>query len=146
MAHRKHLTLAFALLAVSVFAFGCAEESAAPGQQQDEAPVLAPTNLQATVVDGGSIFISWHPSSQANVIGYNVYRVDLTDDSVEALNRLPVAATSAIDRSTRFGRDYEYRVTTVSDRNTESRFATVTIQNREAPPQDRHNRKRDDVD
>ena len=144
MAHRKHFTLAFALLAVSLFAFGCAEDSAAPGPQQDEAPVLAPTNVQAVVAEGGSIVISWSASSQANVVGYNVYRADLTDDSVEPLNDSPLAATSIIDRNTRFGREYEYRVSAVNDRNTESRFATVTIRNREAPPQDRRDRRPDD--
>jgi fibronectin type 3 domain-containing protein len=146
MAYRKHLTLAFALLAVSVFAFGCAEDATVPGQQQDEAPVLAPTNVQATAADGGSIVISWSASSQANVVGYNVYRVDLTDHSVDPLNSSPLLATSIIDRSARFGREYEYRVTAVNDRNTESRFATVTIRNREAPPQDRRDRRPDDLD
>lgn len=136
MAHRTHLTLAFALLAMSLFAFGCAEDATAPGPQQDEAPVLAPTNVQAAVVSGG-ILISWNASSQLNVRGYNVYRVDSTGDSVERLNAAPLAVTSIVDRRARFGREYDYRVTAVSDRNTESRFATVTIRNREAPPSGR---------
>jgi hypothetical protein len=137
MAHRTHLTLAFALLVMSVFAFGCAEDATAPGPQQDEAPVLAPTNVQAAVVYGGDIQISWNASSQPNVVGYNVYRVDLSEDSVARLNDAPLAATSIVDRNARFGREYDYRVTAVSDRNTESGFATVTIRNREAPPSGR---------
>ena len=147
MAHRKHLTLAFALLVVSMGAFGCAEDSAAPEQlQQDEAPVLAPTNVEAFIVDGGDILISWNASSQANVVGYNVYRVDLNDDLLERLNDTLLHATSIVDGNARFGRAYDYRVTAVSDRNTESRFATVRIRNREAPPQDRRDRRPDDLD
>jgi fibronectin type 3 domain-containing protein len=143
MAHRKHLTLAFALLAMSVFAFGCAEDATAPGQQQDEAPVLAPTNVQAAAVSGGDILISWNASSQPNVVGYNVYRVELLEDSIERLNATPLAATSIVDRGAHFGREYDYRVTSVSDHNTESRFATVTIQNREAPPSSRDRKPRE---
>jgi hypothetical protein len=146
MMHRKHLALAFALLSVSMFALGCAEDATAPDPQQDEAPLLAPINVQAAVVNGGDIRISWNASSQPNVAGYNVYRVDLSDDAVARLNPSLLASTSIVDASARFGREYDYRVTAVSDRNTESRFTTVTIRNREAPPQDRRDRKPDEID
>jgi len=145
MAHRKHLPLAFALLAISLCAFGCAEDPVAPEEQQGEAPVLAPTNVQAVVVSGGDIQISWNASSQPNVRGYNIYRVDTIEDSITRLNDTPITATSIVDGGARFGREYDYRVTSVSDKNTESRFTTVTIQNREAPPSSR-DRKPGDSD
>lgn len=141
MALRKYLVLACVLPALLVFAFGCAEDPAAPDTNQDEAPVLAPTNVQAIVINGGDIQVSWDASSQPNVRGYNVYRVDNLDDSIERLNASPLEVTSIVDGGARFGREYDYRVTSVSTRNTESRFATVTIQNREAPPSDRGNQR-----
>ncbi len=137
MALRKHLMLACALLAVSLVALGCAEDAAAPNATEDEAPVLAPTNLQAVVINGGDIQISWNASSQPNVRGYNVYRVDNVESSIERLNGEPLEVTSIVDGGARFGREYDYRVTSVSTRNAESAFAVVTIRNREAPPSDR---------
>ncbi len=135
MSLRTRLMPAFAL-AVSLFALGCAEDAAAP-DSQDEAPVLAPTNLQAIVINGGDIQVSWNASSQPNVRGYNVYRVDNEDSSIERLNASTLEVTSIVDGGARFGREYDYRVTSVSTRNVESGFAAVTIRNREAPPAER---------
>ncbi|HEU4930192.1 MAG TPA: fibronectin type III domain-containing protein, partial [Candidatus Krumholzibacteria bacterium] len=133
MALRKYIVLACVLPAMLSFAFGCADEAAAPNTNEDEAPVLAPTNVQAVVINGGDIQISWNPSSQPNVRGYNVYRVDNATDTVDRLNASPLEVTSVVDGDARFGHEYDYRVTAVSTRNTESAFSSVTIRNREAP-------------
>jgi fibronectin type 3 domain-containing protein len=122
----------FALCA-SLFVSGCAEDSATPVAPEDEAPVMAPTNVQAVVLSGGDIQISWNASGQPNVRGYNVYRVDNTASSIERLNVSPLEVTSVVDGGAQFGREYDYRVTSVSNRNAESGYATVTIRNREAP-------------
>lgn len=144
MAFRKPIIPVLALLAAALV-LGCAEDTLAPGAN-DEAPVLAPTNVQAVVINGGDIQISWDASSQANVRGYNVYRVDHGDDSIERLNPSPIEMTSVVDGAARFGREYDYRVTSVSSRNAESRYATVTIRNREAPPSDRGRDRPDGTD
>jgi len=133
MANRTSSIAASALLAASLFVFGCAEDAAAPVQPEDEAPPVAPTNVQAIVINGGDIQISWNASSQPNVRGYNVYRVDNEESSIERLNLSPLEVTSVVDGGARFGREYDYRVTSVNSKNTESAFATVTIRNREAP-------------
>lgn len=146
MALRKYLVLACVLPALLLFVFGCAEDAAAPDPNQNEAPVLAPTNVQAVVINGGDIQISWDASSQPNVRGYNVYRVDNVDDSIERLNASPLEVNSIVDGAARFGREYDYRVTSVSTKNTESRYASVTIQNREAPPSDRGHERPGEVD
>ena len=137
MALRRYLMMASMLPALLLFGIGCAEDAAAPNTHEDEAPVLAPTNVQAFVINRGDIQISWDASSQPNVRGYNVYRVDNVDDAIERLNAAPLEVTSVVDGGARFGRQYDYRVTSVSTRNAESGFATVTIQNRQAPPSDR---------
>jgi fibronectin type 3 domain-containing protein len=129
MAFRKHSMLAFALLAVIPIAFGCAEDVTAPNTQ-DEAPVLAPTNVQAIVRDGGVIEISWDPSSQPSVNGYNVYRGEVGKAAPTRINASRVRATTYTDRTARPSREYEYRVTAVSSKGSESRFAAVQIENR----------------
>jgi hypothetical protein len=143
MALRRHLVLALALLATSALALGCADDAAAPESPGDEAPVLAPTNVRAVVLGNGHIQISWSASSQANVRGYNVYRHDTVESTIERLNDAPIEETSIVDGGTRFGREYEYRVTSVSTRNTESRSATVRIRQREAPGDGRTGRPGD---
>jgi hypothetical protein len=128
MALRKHVVLAFALLAMCVLAAGCAEEAAGP-QQEDEAPVLAPTNVRAIPISGGNVQISWDPSSQPTVRGYHVYRLDRTDETIERVNSSLLEVTSIVDGGSRLGREYEYRVTSVGSGNRESAFAAVTVQN-----------------
>ena len=128
MALRKLLVLALALSMMCVLAVGCAEDAAAP-VQEDEAPVLAPTNVRAIVIGGGNIQISWDPSSQPHVRGYNVYRLDRVDEVIERLNSSVLEVTSIVDGGARIGREYEYRVTSVSTRSKESGFAAVTIRN-----------------
>ena len=133
MALRKSLVLACVLPAMFMFVFGCADHGAALDPNDNEAPVLAPTNVQAVLINGGDIQISWNASSQPNVRGYNVYRVDNEDDTVARLNDAVLEVTSIVDGGARFGHEYDYRVTAVSTRNTESAFSSVTIRNREAP-------------
>ncbi len=133
MALRKTLVLACVLPAMLSFGFGCSDHGAEPNPTEDEAPVLAPTNVQAVVINGGDIQISWNASSQPNVRGYNVYRVDNENDTVAPLNDAVLEVTSVVDGGARFGHEYDYRVTAVSTKNTESAFSSVTIRNREAP-------------
>ena len=129
MAFRKQFVLAFALLALSAIALGCAEDTTAPNTQ-DEAPVLAPTNVQAIVVNGGDIQVSWDPSSQPNINGYNVYRREIGADAPSRINRSRVHATSYTDGNAEWSHEYEYRVTAVNSKGTESRYTAVLIENR----------------
>ncbi len=145
MALRKSLVLACVFPAMLVFSFGCEDHGTAPNPNENEAPVLAPTNVQAVVIAGGDIQISWDASSQPNVRGYNVYRVDNENDVVAQLNDAVLEVTSIVDGGARFGHEYDYRVTAVSTRNTESAFSSVTIRNREAPT-DRKNDNPGEID
>jgi fibronectin type 3 domain-containing protein len=127
MAFRKHSLLAFALLALSAIALGCAEDTTAPNTQ-NEAPVLAPTNVQATALGGGDIRITWNPSSQPDVAGYNVYRLDTEAGALGRLNDKRIETTNYTDGGAERGHRYEYRVTAVTSKGSESRFAAVLIE------------------
>jgi fibronectin type 3 domain-containing protein len=133
MAFRKHIALAFAMLALTAMLVGCADETVAP-VEQNEAPVLAPTNVQAHIVNGGDIRVSWNPSTQLNVRGYNVYRVDMENSSIARLNASVIGASAYTDGTAAFAHEYEYRVTTVGSKNTESSFSAVVITNRTPVP------------
>jgi hypothetical protein len=133
MAFRKHTLLAFALLALTAMLTGCADETLAP-VEQNEAPVLAPTNVRAEIVNGGDILISWNPSTQLTVRGYNVYRLDRANSEIGRLNSSLVGTTSFTDNGAAFSREYEYRVTSVGSQNRESRYAAVVITNRTPTP------------
>ncbi|MDH4037883.1 MAG: fibronectin type III domain-containing protein [Candidatus Krumholzibacteria bacterium] len=133
MAFRKRITLAFALLALTALLAGCADETVAP-VVQNEAPVLAPTNVRAEIVNGGDIRVSWDPSTQLNVRGYNVYRLDTENSNIARLNPSVVSQSSFTDGSAAFSHEYEYRVTSVSVKNAESNYAAVVITNRTPVP------------
>jgi len=136
MALRKHVTLAFALLALTAMLVGCANDTVAP-VGQNEAPVLAPTNVRAEIVNGGDIFISWDPSTQVTVRGYNVYRNDPANSVIARLTPSVISETSFTDGTAEFSHAYEYRVTAVSSKNTESSYTAVVITNRDPLPERR---------
>lgn len=136
MAFRKCTALAFAMLALTAMLAGCTDETVAP-IEQNEAPVLAPTNVQAEIVNGGDIRISWNPSTQVNVRGYNVYRLDHASSAIARLNPSVLGESSYTDGAAAFGREYEYRVTSVSAKNAESNYAAVVITNRTPVPNKR---------
>ena len=133
MAFRKYITLAFALLALTVVLTGCSDDTVAPAGQ-NEAPVLAPTNVRAEIVNGGDILISWDPSTQLNVRGYNVYRLDRESSSIARVNNFEVDGSSYTDVTAALAHEYEYRVTSISTRDTESGYSAVVITNRTPVP------------
>ena len=129
MAFRKPLTLALALPVLAAIFIGCADDTTAP-QTQNTAPLLAPTNVQAAVVNGGDIQITWNLSSQPDVAGYNVYRLDMVNSQIGRLNVSRIAAANYTDMNAQLSREYQYRVTAVNAKGTESNYSAVTITNR----------------
>lgn len=133
MAFRKHIALAFALLALTAMLAGCADDSVAP-VEQSEAPIVAPTNVRADIVNGRDILVSWDPNTQLNVRGYNVYRFDFDNSSIARLNPSVIGETSWTDGAAAFSHAYEYRVTSVSTKDEESGYRAVSITNRTPVP------------
>ena len=133
MAFRKRITLAFAMLALTALLAGCNDDSVAPAGQ-NEAPVLAPTNVRAEIVNGRDIRVTWDPSTQLNVRGYNVYRFDFENSAVAKLTPSVIGTAAYTDGSAAFSHEYQYRVTSVSSKNAESNYAAVAITNRTPVP------------
>jgi fibronectin type 3 domain-containing protein len=128
MTLRKLLLAGVVLLALSGLFLGCSDSTTTPtAPGTDEAPMVAPSDVIATVGSGGFVEITWAPSTQLNVTGYNVYRIDRRTGDGGRLNPSIVTVNRYLDESTQRGRRYEYRVTAVSATNAESPFSAVTI-------------------
>jgi hypothetical protein len=85
--------------------------------------VALPPNLQKPQVDADSIKLSWNPpnansdgSIPANILGYNLYRVE-TDSKSEAqkqINQTPITDNNFSDQNFSFGNTYQYLVRAIS--------------------------------
>jgi hypothetical protein len=131
-AFRKPVMFALALIALTAMYAGCADETTAPLVNNDEAPLLAPSNVRAVYVDG-DVRISWNASAQLNVRGYNVYRLDRENSNIARLTPSDISTTSFTDGFADYASEYEYRVTSVSTKNAESNYAAVVICTPPAP-------------
>lgn len=129
MAFRKQMALALAM-AMLTFCFGCADELNAP-ITEDEAPLLAPTNVRALALSDGDVEVVWEASSQPNTNGYNLYRREVGTSSSRRLNSSRLLSTQYVDQTTVRAKNYEYRVTVVSTTGRESGFTAVVIQSRD---------------
>lgn len=85
--------------------------------------VAKPAVLLSSDVKESSITLTWQPptenidgSTSVNLLGYNIYRLDGKQTEVGAtrINTSPVQGTQYLDKSFKFGEDYQYLVRSVS--------------------------------
>lgn len=126
MTIRKHVIISIVLLCVSGLILGCSEDSAISPAPQNEAPLIAPSNLRAMLSADG-VSLSWDASSQPNVVGYNVYRHTPSLNQIGRLNDDPITTSWYVDTTTELHVRYEYRVTTVNLKGTESAYVSAMI-------------------
>lgn len=141
MAYRKHVLISVVLLAISGILFGCGDSTVAP-TTTTEAPLVAPSNVTAQVLPGGDVMIQWDASSQTNLKGYNVYRFDYANDRIGRLNSTELTDNSYVDTDASRNTEYEYRVTSVSVKGTESNFTSVVVVIQNDPLQDTKDKRR----
>jgi fibronectin type 3 domain-containing protein len=126
MAYRKHVLVSVVLLAISGILFGCGDSTVAP-TTTTEAPIVAPSNVTAQELANGDVMILWDASSQTNLRGYNVYRLDLENQRIGKLNAAELSQNSYVDQTADRDVQYEYRVTAISTRGTESNYSAVVV-------------------
>lgn len=126
MAFRKHVLISVVLLAISGILFGCGDSTVAPTTTTD-APIVAPSNVTAEALPNGDILIRWDASTQPNLKGYNVYRLNTRESAIEKMNHAVLAQNRYLDDGAHWGVEYEYRVTAVSNKDVESGFTAVLI-------------------
>ncbi len=121
------LIVALVTVALAGVLVGCGDNVVAPTDSgPDAAPPIAPVAVTATPTPDG-VLITWQPSSQASLRGYNVYRLDRAADVIARLTATPLSSTSYLDRDAQYGVPYEYRVTAVNVKNIESAPAAVFV-------------------
>lgn len=128
MAFRKHVMITVVLLCISGLLLGCSDDgTVAPIESTYEAPLAAPSGLKVALTADGDISLRWSPSTQPNLGGYNIYRRVVSQYAVGQLNEAVVTATNFTDTNVNLGIVYEYRVTAVSVRGSESAYTSVEI-------------------
>lgn len=118
----KNMLVLGVVIAVMLMTFGCA----AGGTM----------NLQAKAVQGG-IEVSWDPSSQANVVGYNVYRSTEEGTLGNKLNPTMLTDTTYTDTTVKNQVTYYYTVKSVDSNGNEGASSNqVSSSVRTSPPED----------
>jgi hypothetical protein len=88
----------------------------------DVFPPGTPTGLQAAFSGVGQapfIDVVWYPDTEADLVGYNIFRHEEGGQPVK-LNSVPVKAPAFRDTNVQSGKKYFYSVSAVDDRNNES--------------------------
>lgn len=127
MARHRNVMITVALVALVGFFAGCGSESTTAPLETAEAPVLAPVGISVSWMPDGNVEVTWAASTQAHVVGYNLYRVNRRDGSIDQLNDNLISGTHYIDSGVERRTMYEYRVTAVSGLGTESNFSGTTL-------------------
>jgi fibronectin type 3 domain-containing protein/pimeloyl-ACP methyl ester carboxylesterase len=108
--------------ALDVLSASRADNPIAWYENQDDGGPEAPTDLQATVGEGG-IDLTWSPGGEGSPAGYNVYRsTSFFSDPIDEtkLNTSPLSDASYTDTGVTSGTTYYYQVTAVDDEENES--------------------------
>jgi fibronectin type 3 domain-containing protein len=90
----------------------------------DLIPPSSPIDLVAIPLKDG-IELNWRENREPDLLGYNVYRMQIGEEEFKKLNSRPVEKETYLDTDVEFGQDYEYAVTAVdkSARRNESPFS-----------------------
>jgi fibronectin type 3 domain-containing protein len=119
--------ISIVLLSVTGLLLGCSDDdTVAPNATVNEAPPAIVMGLAATMTPAG-IELTWIASSQPNLGGYNVYRHISSTSAITKINSSLVGENRYIDTTAQNGPVYEYLVTAVTVRGTESAYAAITI-------------------
>ena len=93
----------------------------------DTFPPQPPSGLEAAASggDSGGVDLSWRPGAEADLAGYNVYRLEReagtgASASWRKVNSAPVPVPAYTDPTAHTGTPYSYRVTAVDNRGNES--------------------------
>ncbi len=72
---------------------------------------------------GGEFRLSWDAVPGDDIVGYNVYRSELSGQGYRRINTDPLPQPSYTDSDVGRGKTYYYRVTTVNTAGLESEFS-----------------------
>lgn len=87
-------------------------------------------------MQGDKVYLEWPPATGAGIVGYNLYRQNVANGSVERMNAEPLRNAVYVDTVALDGNQYAYRVTTVDQRAQESppsQAVTITVADHKPP-------------
>ena len=99
----------------------------------DEFKPANPQNITASKTYDGTITLSWDRNSEADVVGYNVYRADERDSVYAKVNSFLIVGNSFVDNGLTPLEDYYYKITAVDNAASpnESDFSVISGNDRE---------------
>ena len=94
----------------------------------DMTPPAVPTGLTASSWNG-FVILDWADNSESDLLGYNVYRSQVSGSGYILLNSTPLTESSCQDSSVVDGTTYYYVITAVDTRQNESAYSSeVAVQ------------------
>jgi fibronectin type 3 domain-containing protein len=73
------------------------------------------------------VIVTWDRNTQSSLRGYNVYRRDVAESSIQLLTAQPTEDIYYLDDAVVQDKQYEYRVTSVGTGGTESAYSATVI-------------------
>jgi len=116
---------AIALVGLCSFVIGCNSDGLT--STSNTAALVAPQNVRVSQNAWGNVIVTWDRNTQSSLRGYNVYRRDLAESSIQLLTSQPTEDNYYLDEAVVQQRQYEYRVTSVSTKGTESAYSGTVI-------------------
>ncbi|MBW2039679.1 MAG: hypothetical protein JRI46_08800 [Deltaproteobacteria bacterium] len=80
----------------------------------DITPPLPPSGLIAIPQEEG-IELDWFPNEEADLLGYNVYRREVSEGELRKINKKVIEETHFLDLSAERGKSYYYAITAVDN-------------------------------
>ena len=116
---------AIALVGLCSLAIGCNSDGLT--SSSNAAALVAPQNVKVSQNAWGHVIVTWDRNTQNNLSGYNVYRMDVVESSIQKLTGQPTEDNVYLDEAAVSETRYEYRVTSVSTKGTESAYSGTVI-------------------
>jgi hypothetical protein len=129
MFRSKSFAASMVLICAAVMVIGCGSSSTSP-EPENEASLQPPLNFMARQYGEGDIMLAWQPSTQANIVGVNLYRAVNGSTNFTKLNATPLTDRIFLDDASQYGVNYTYRVRSVNQAGNQSVHRSVNIFNK----------------
>ena len=116
---------AIALVGLCSLVIGCNSDGLT--SSSNAAALVAPQNVMVSQNAWGHVIVTWDRNTQSSLRGYNVYRMDVVESSIQLLTGQPTEDNHYLDESAVNETRYEYRVTSVNTRGSESAYSGTVI-------------------
>ena len=125
MKARLSALAAIALVGLCSLVIGCNSDGLT--SSSNAAALVAPQNVKVSQNAWGNVVVTWDRNTQSILRGYNVYRLDAAESSIQKLTGQLIEDNHYLDDAVVWEKRYEYRVTSVSTKGTESAYTGTVI-------------------